>query len=191
MVAEVDDRGVNSTRGGIRVGIETLNIRGSECGRASVDVHEGNVSLAQGWSWNRAYNTLRFPLAGAFVIAKEEEAIINDRAAKRCSKNVSEKFQWLVRLPTRQFCLLNEIVVGAGDGVAHVFIRRAVEVVCAAFGYESNLSARTGTLIRVVVGGSHAEFLDGVQCHREHGSESGAASLVVYVSAVESNVALV
>ena len=69
--------------------------------------------------------------------------------------------------PSCRFGLFDKIVVRAGEGVAVIFVERAVETVGAALGDESDLSAGRTAAIGVVVGGGDAEFLDRVRERRE------------------------
>src|SRR5256885_9401738 len=66
-----------------------------------------------------------------------------------------------------------------------------MEIVGAAFGYESDLTAGGASLIGIVPGGGDAKFLDGVERRAYRASEGGAADLVVVVHAVEGDVGLV
>ena len=55
---------------------------------------------------------------------------------------------------------LKEPVIGAGSGIAIVFVQRTMKVVRAALGDQRDLGAGRPALIGIVVGGCNAEFLD-------------------------------
>ena len=124
-------------------------------------------------------------------MAKKKRRFFQIGPADGGSEDVADEFRRLVGLAVLQLRLLDEVIVGAGDGVAVVFVERAVEIVGAALGDESDLSAGGTAAIGVVVGGGDAKFLHGVEGDGEHGSEGVAAGLVIDVDAIESDVALV
>src|SRR5579864_6622877 len=104
-----------------------------------------------------------FPLASAFIVEKEEEAILFHRAAERSSENVADELIGKIRLAASGYSRLDEPVVRAGYGVAMVFVERTVKIVCAALGDQCHLGSGTVALVGIVVRGGHAEFLHGIE----------------------------
>ena len=79
------------------------------------------------------------------------------------AKDVAIEFGRLVRRTAFELRLLDEIVVGAEIGVAIVFVGRAVKVVSAALGDQSNLRSRGNSFICALVAGGDAKFLNRVE----------------------------
>ncbi len=92
-----------------------------------------------------------------------------------------------------QFCTLGqfvEVIVGAGVGVAMVFVDRTVNAVGAAFGHQCHLGAAGSSLVGVGIGGGDAKLLYGIERHRQNGGKSVAA-FVVDANAIDTDIALV
>src|SRR4029077_18039885 len=88
-------------------------------------------AVEKGGRGDVTHHARRFPSPGAFIIAKEEGAIFLDRTSRRCAENVPDQLWWCFQ----------EIIAGAGVGVAMILIRRPVKIVGAALGDQSHLGA--------------------------------------------------
>ena len=132
-----------------------------------------------------------FALPSAFIVGEEEQAILAHRTADGSAEDIAIELERLVGLAVEKFGGLDQVVVGAGGGVAQIFIDRAVKLVAPTLGDQCDLCARSLTLISSVVGGGDAEFLNRIQSHWQHGFEGVTLGLVIDVDSVEGEVALV
>jgi len=69
----------------------------------------------------------------SFVVGKEKQPILLHRPAHRHAENIAVQLQRFVRVADIQLRLLDQVVISAGDGVAQVFIDRAVKGIGTAF----------------------------------------------------------
>src|SRR5258708_19621288 len=90
---------------------------------------------------HNAHHALRFPLPVAFIVNEKEKPILLDRSAKKSSEIVSDQLWRGVRSSALQLRLLDEIIVGAGGGVAMGIKKTAVELAGSASGGKRNLRA--------------------------------------------------
>src|SRR5215469_101355 len=102
---------------------------------------------------------LLFASSCAFIIEKEESAVLAQGSSEGRAKNISQQFVGLVWLSPAQFCGLHEIVVSTGNRVAVRFVERSMKRIGAALGNERNLGARTSALVGVVIAGGDAKLL--------------------------------
>src|SRR5260370_36699825 len=91
------------------------------------------------------------PSAGALIVGKEEQPVLLKRPADRCAKNIAIELQRLVRQPYILFRLLDQVIIGAGDCIPHVFIQRTVKRVGPALGHERDLCAGTLALVSPII----------------------------------------
>ena len=63
-----------------------------------------------------------FGVTIAFEIHEEEQTILQDGAAQRCSEDVAVQLRGTIGLATLKLSRLDEIVVGADERVAVVFV---------------------------------------------------------------------
>ena len=130
-------------------------------------------------------------MSSALIIDKEENTILADGSAEGAPEDVADELGRYIRLTRLQFRRLYEIIVGAGGGVAVIFVERTVKIVGATFGNERHLCARGASLVGIGIRGCDSELLDGVQCDWQDGSKSAALYLVVDINAIQRDVALV
>src|SRR6516162_5329795 len=81
-----------------------------------------HYTIAQTVAGHDAQHAVLFALAIAFIIHEEEEPVFLNRTAERPPKNVANELRRSVGLACYQLGLLDEIVVGAGNGVAMIFV---------------------------------------------------------------------
>ena len=143
----------NGMRGG-----QSLNSAARASGRVGTQITDNSV--AQGIAGHDAQNTVLLALAITFIVEEEEEAIFLQRTSHGRAEDIANQLQRFVGLAITQLRLLHEPVVGAGESVAVVLVQRSVKSVGAALGDERDLRSGGAALVRVVVRGSNAEFLD-------------------------------
>ena len=90
-----------------------------------------------------------------------------------------------------EFGVLVEPAIGGGDGGTILFIERAVKLVGAALGDESDLPTRGAPLVGIVADRCDAKFFDRVERGADGTLEGRAADLVIVIDAVEGDVGLV
>src|SRR4029077_4010027 len=112
--------------------------------------------------WNNAFGALLLALARSFVVGEEKQTVFAKRPAHRSAKNVAVQLEWFIRSADVELGLLHQVVISAGDGIAQVFISRAMEGICPALGHQGDLRSRALPLIGAVVGGGHTKFLNGI-----------------------------
>src|ERR1700674_2866512 len=137
------------------------------------------------------HRTLLLSLPRALVIGEKEKPVLLQRTSQGNAKDISQQLVGEIRLAASRFRSFDKEVVGAGDGVAVVFVEGTVETVCPALGDQRHLGSRTGTLIGVVVGRCYPELLDRIKSGRQHRSKGIPVGLVVHVDTVERDVALI
>src|SRR5207244_12321458 len=79
-------------------------------------------ALAYGGSGNTADRAVLLPPACSLVIDKEKQTVLLDRASHRGAEDIADQLIRHVRLSTQCFCIFNEVIIGAGDGVAVIFV---------------------------------------------------------------------
>src|SRR5260370_21558261 len=90
------------------------------CGRIHALVLDH--AIEKGGSGDVTHHARRFPSPGAFIVAKEEGAILLDLTSHRCAENVPDQLWWCFQ----------EVIAGTGVGAAVMFVRRPVKIVGAA-----------------------------------------------------------
>src|SRR6185369_17782003 len=80
-------------------------------------------TIPEGITGNNAQHAILFALTGPFIVRKKEETIFNERTADRCSENISDQLERRVGFTRGKLRLLDEIVVGAGDRIAVIFVQ--------------------------------------------------------------------
>src|SRR5579859_2844342 len=126
------------------VSIQIRNERRRQGSHSAVDVVILQIALAKTLRRYGSHRALLLALPGAFVIAKEEKPVLFDRTSQGCAEDVSEQLVWDIRLAASRFRSFDEVIVGAGDGVAVVFVDGTVEIVGPALGDQRYLGSRAG-----------------------------------------------
>src|SRR6266852_3714653 len=178
---EVEHCGINpnATR------VEVLEVVRCKSDKVAAPVQISKDALAEGGRGDNALGALLLPLACSLVIGKEKQAVLVQRSTDRRAEDIAVQPQRLIGSANVQLRLFYEVVVGAGNGVAQVLIRRTVENVRATLGDQDHLRARALSLIRSVVGGSYAKLLNRVLGHRKYRGKRISVGLVVHVHAIE------
>src|ERR1039458_10069450 len=130
---------------------------------------------------NRVVVRQTLGLAQAFVVAKDEGLVLEDRSAGICAELVPPELR-LRYVP---------VIGGVHGAVAQEFVSGAVELVRTGLGGGVNDSARGAAVFSRITGGQHGEFSDGIQAGigAEHVAWS-AVSRVVDADAVHTVVVL-
>src|SRR2546422_4744873 len=79
-------------------------------------------AIAHGGAGNSLHRAVLFPPAGSLVIDKEKQTVLLGRTYHRRAEDISDQFVRFIRLPASHLRSFDEVVVGAGDGVAMVFV---------------------------------------------------------------------
>src|SRR5437879_13776373 len=107
------------------------------------------------------------PLPRSFIVGEEEQTVFPQWSTERSPEDIADQFGGFIRQPVLEFGLLDKEIIGAGDGIAHVFVCGSVEGIRAALGDESHLSTGALPLISTVIRRCDAEFLNRSECHRQ------------------------
>ena len=99
----------------------------------------------------------------SFIIQKEENLILLDRAAESCSKRVANQLTRPVWQSCRNFRRLIEPVIGVPNIIAVVFVNAAMKIVGAALRYQRDLSARRSSAVSVGVRRCDPKLFYGIQ----------------------------
>ena len=81
-----------------------------------------NDAIAHGGAGNTAHRAVLLPPACSLVIDKEKQTVLLDRTSHRGAEDIADQLIRHVRLSTQCFCIFNEVIIGAGDGVAVIFV---------------------------------------------------------------------
>ena len=120
---KVEDGRINAQVARIQGG----NVAGPECGDAAAGVHILDVSSAHRRCRNCPYRRNRFPPTCPFIIEKEKRSIFLKRSSDRPSENVTDQLRRFIVFAASNRRLFDEVVVGAGNGVAMVFVQRTMK----------------------------------------------------------------
>src|SRR5579864_2707151 len=102
--------------------IEALDVGGRKRRHSAVYVLVSKNALAKRRSRDVAHYALLLAFARSLVIGEEEQPVLLDRTTQRSSEDVADQLERLVGLAARQLRLFDEVVVGAGRGVAQIFV---------------------------------------------------------------------
>src|SRR5215471_116957 len=132
-----------------------------------------------------------FALTSRFVIGEEVKAVLDEGTANRSAEDVADQFRSDIGFAALNLRRLHKVVVGAGIGIAEIFIKRTVKTIGAAFGDERDLGARRASRISTIIRGRHAEFLHGIESDGQNRRERIAVHLIVDIDAIEGDVRLI
>src|ERR1700747_2490299 len=122
-----------------------------------------NNPIAERIAGNNAKITFLFALAGGFLIWEEIQTILENWPADRAPEDVANQFRGQILGATLDLSRLHEIVIGAGLGVAEIFVERTVKLVRAAFCNQRNLGTRRTSRVGPVIGCGYSEFLHRIE----------------------------
>src|SRR5216683_2333812 len=113
--------------------------RGAERVIAVAHITDGTRPQAVGW--HDAHHASFLTLSRGFIVHEKEETILQDRSTQGAAEDVANQLGWDVGLAVLQLGKLHKVVVGAGEGIPVIFVKRTMKVVGAALGYQRHLSA--------------------------------------------------
>src|SRR5260370_14815549 len=172
-------------------GIELLQIGSCNRNRVARPVQVIDVAGTEGRRGNCPHGAWLVKVSSPFVIGKEKQTILPDRPAQRHTEDISYQLVGHIRRPAPGFRTLDEKVVGTGNRVAMVLVKRSVGLVGAALGAQRNLRSRSGPLVGIVVRSGDPKLLHRIECRRQDGSECVPGNLVIHIDAIKRDVALV
>src|SRR5262249_5768558 len=116
-------------------------------------------AVAQRIRGDHTQSTVFFSLSCPLIVGKKEKPVLDDRPAHSAAENVTDQLERSVSFSCCELCLLDEVIVGAGDCIAVIFVKSAVETVGAALCDQRDLGARRTSCVSVVVACRDAELL--------------------------------
>ena len=153
-------------------GIDLLHLAGSEsvdfdrvarCASAGriVAGAKGECARAKGVGGNGADLRNAAGVLALFVVEEIKDAVGDDLSPDTCAELIADQ-----RL-ARNVGVIVEPGVGGEESVAVVFVERPMELIGAALGDESDLTAGRAAQVRALAGDRDAEFLDRVERNRQ------------------------
>ena len=166
-------------------GIDPDNLSRCQLHRLPGGVQVTDGALPQVQTGHGSIHAIGAGVAASFIVDEVEQLVFLDRAAPRSAEYVYQQ------RCDRHAGLVAEKRVGRGLGPAPVFIQRPVKFVGAGLGHQHDVGTRAASRAGVAIRCGGAKFFHRIERHAQHAGKRRARILIVYVSAVQSDIALV